>query len=256
MKFSLLGSGSKGNSLYIESGSTAILIDAGFSGKELQKRMATIGRLPENLKAICVTHEHADHVGGVGVMSRRYNLRVWGNEGTLRGSERLTKKIPDAQEFDTGDILQIGNLEVRSFSTVHDTADPVGYVISDGKKQIGYCTDTGHITHLMASRLANCDGLVLECNHDPDLLRDGPYPLQLQQRVRSRQGHLSNEAGARLLKDIYHDGLQMVFLAHLSEQNNTPEHVQRAVSDIVRDKDELQVLVAKQHEASPLIQLV
>lgn len=256
MKFSVLGSGSKGNSLYIESGSTAILIDAGFSGKEIEKRMASIDRSPENLKAICVTHEHADHVGGVGVMARRYKMRVWGNEGTLRGGERLTKKIPNSQEFQTGDILSIGDLEVRSFSTLHDTSDPVGYVINDGKKQIGYCTDTGHVTHLMMKRLEKCNALIIECNHDPDMLRNGPYPLQLQQRVRSRHGHLSNEAGADLLKQIKHDDLQVAILAHLSEQNNTPEHVFKAVRENLLSIDELQLIVAQQQTATPLFSLV
>ncbi|CAG37335.1 MBL fold metallo-hydrolase [Desulfotalea psychrophila] len=255
MRFSVLGSGSRGNSVYIESGKTAILIDAGFSGKEIERRLAVIGRSTDCLRAICVTHEHRDHVGGVGVLARRCKMSVWANEGTLLGSEGIIKKIDNIREFETGDILQIGDLELRSFSVMHDSADPVGYIISNGEKTLGYCTDTGYATHLMAKRLSACDGLILEANHDPDLLRMGPYPLQLQQRVRSRQGHLANEESAQFLQDLCHEKLQCTVLAHLSETNNTPQHALRAVAPVAKAWPQMKLHVADQHQPLPMIDL-
>lgn len=251
MIFSVLGSGSGGNSVYIESGKTSLLIDAGFSGKEIEKRLGEIGKKAETVKAICLTHEHRDHVSGVGVLARRFRLPVWANCGTFEGSEAIIKTIPDAREFETGDILQIDDLEVRSFRIHHDTSDPVGYTISDGTRKIGYCTDTGHASQLMIERLKGCDAIIVEFNHDPDLLRLGPYPLPLQQRVRSRQGHLANEDAASFLGKICHEKLQCAVLAHLSETNNTPQHALRAAQSISLLWSQLQLVVADQYSPLP-----
>lgn len=253
MRFSVLGSGSGGNSVYIESGSTSILIDAGFSGKEIEKRLNSVGKSSEQLRAICLTHEHRDHVSGVGVLARRHKLSVWGNEGTIQGSERITKKIPDVREFQTSDIVQLGDLEVRSFPIMHDTSDPVGFIVSDGHYSLGICTDTGHVSHLITKRLAGCDGVILEFNHDPDLLRLGPYPLRLQQRVRSRHGHLANEESAKFLNQICHPELKHVILAHLSETNNTPEHAMKSIESLQAKNPQLEVNVAAQERALPLL---
>ncbi len=253
MRFSVLGSGSGGNSVFVESGNTSILIDAGFSGKELEKRLQLIGRSLENIKAVCVTHEHRDHISGVGVIARKYNTPVWGNRKTLRGSERITKNIPVAREFETGDILQLDDLEVRSFPVMHDTSDPVGYTVSDGKTTLGICTDTGYVSHLMTKRLSQCEALVLEFNHDPDLLRLGPYPLRLQQRVRSRHGHLANGDSAKFLKQLCHPKLETVILAHLSEINNSPEHALRSASEAITDQQQVSIQVARQDSPLPLL---
>ncbi len=253
MRFSVLGSGSGGNSVYIESGRTSILIDAGFSGKEIEKRLNSVGKSSDQLRAICLTHEHRDHVSGVGVLARRHKLAVWANAGTIRGSERITKKIPDIREFQTSDIVQLGDLEVRSFPIMHDTSDPVGYVVSDGNYTLGICTDTGHVSHLMTKRLSACDGLVLEFNHDPDLLRLGPYPLRLQQRVRSRHGHLANEDSAKFLSQLCHADLKHVILAHLSETNNTPDHALQSTQVVQKTHPQLEVNVARQDQALPLV---
>jgi len=223
MHFSLLGSGSKGNSLYIESGKTSILIDAGFSGKEIARRLAVHGREMEVLDGLFLTHEHGDHIQGAGVISRRCTLPVYGNEGTFRGSEKKLGKLHKRIEFETGSVIELQDLQVRSFAISHDTLDPVGYLISDGRMSIACCTDTGKVSHLISRRLGNCDALVLEFNHDPTMLKNGPYPLSLQQRVRSSHGHLANEDAASFLKSLLHDNLQHIVLAHLSETNNTPE---------------------------------
>lgn len=233
MRFSVLGSGSRGNAVYVESGDTGILIDAGFSGKEIQSRMQSIGRDLSALRALCITHEHHDHISGAGVISRRYNIPVHANEGTFLAGEKKFGKLFQKNEFCTGDTIQIDDLQIRSFRVSHDTEDPVGYVISNGCCSVGYCTDTGKVSHLMEARLASCDAIVLEFNHDLEMLRNGPYPLPLQQRVRSSRGHLSNEDGAAFLSKLVVGKLRLAVLAHLSEKNNTPDLATLAVKNIV-----------------------
>ena len=231
MRYSVLGSGSKGNALYVESGKTSILIDAGFSGKELEKRLAVHGKELAKLKGIFLTHEHGDHIQGAGVISRRCSLPVYANHGTFKGSEKTVKKLHKRVEFETGSTCEVQDLEIRSFRISHDTLDPVGYLISDGKYSVACCTDTGNVTHLIANRLSNCDALILEFNHDLTMLKNGPYPFSLQQRVRSNQGHLANNDAAAFLKSLIHDKLQQVILAHLSETNNRADiALQSAIS--------------------------
>ncbi|MGB3212237.1 MAG: MBL fold metallo-hydrolase [Desulforhopalus sp.] len=252
MKFSVLGSGSQGNSVYIESGKTGILIDAGFSGKEIETRLKSIGRDLSNVRAQCVTHEHNDHIRGVGVISRRCKIPAYLNGGTHFAGEKRMGRLFLLKEFETGDLLEIGDLQVRSFQVSHDTADPVGYVVSDGKTSLGYCTDTGKISHLIARRLARCNGLVLEFNHNLQMLKNGPYPLPLQQRVRSSRGHLCNEDAATLLAGLIGDHLRMVVLAHLSETNNTPALARKAADLSVREWGDTVLLVAPQDQATML----
>lgn len=256
MRFSVLGSGSKGNSVYIEEGRTAILIDNGFSGKELEQRLSTIGRSLDNLTAICVTHEHNDHINGVGVVSRRCKVPVYANGGTFAGAEKKMGKPFRFIEFGTGDELAIQDLEVRSFRISHDTADPVGFVISNGREYLGYCTDTGAVSKLMELRLARCHGLILEFNHNLDMLKNGPYPLVLQQRVRSSQGHLANEDAGQFLKRLLHRNLKTTVLAHLSETNNTPELALRAAIEAVGSESCGELIVAEQQIPTRLLSLI
>ena len=255
MRFSVLGSGSSGNSVYIESGKTGILIDAGFSGKEIEKRLKSVGRELADVCALCITHEHNDHIRGAGVISRRFKIPTYINEGTFSAGEKRIGKLVDRREFETGDILQIGDLQVRSFRVSHDTADPVGYVVSDGKRSVGYCTDTGKVSHLIGRRLAECNGLILEFNHNLQMLKNGPYPLPLQQRVRSSRGHLSNEDAAEFLKGLIGDHLRTVVLAHLSETNNTPELARAAVLHSVLHWGDTSLTIATQEKASMLVDL-
>ncbi len=254
MKFSVLGSGSKGNSVYISSGKTEILIDAGFSGKQLTRRLLEAGKSIDKLDAILLTHEHNDHICGAGVVSRRCKIPLFANQGTFRGGEKRLGKIYKRNEFETGESFTFQDLEIRSFRTLHDTLDPVGYVISDGTQSIGYCTDTGKVTHLMAARLQNCDALILEFNHDPDMLKMGPYPLALQQRVRSSHGHLANEDAAEFLKTLFNDRLRYIILAHLSEVNNLPE-LALAAATKVNNSSGAQLILADQHKPLPPLNL-
>lgn len=256
MRFSVLGSGSRGNCVYIESGGTAILIDGGFSGKEIAARLKGIDREAADLDAICLTHDHNDHIAGVGVLSRRCSLPVHANPGTFAGGEATLKKLWKRQEFDTGDEFAVDGLSIRSFRISHDTADPVGYVIKSDRATIGYCTDTGRTSHLMRQRLAACDAIILEFNHNLQLLKNGPYPPVLQQRVRSSQGHLANEDAAAFLQTLLHDHLQVVVLAHLSETNNTPQLAMAAAGGILAAEQRPHLLLASQGRATTLIDLV
>jgi len=255
MHFSVLGSGSKGNSVYIEEGRTAILIDNGFSGKELEQRLGAIGRSLDNLTAICVTHEHNDHISGVGVVSRRCKVPVYANGGTIAGAEKKIGTPFRFVEFATGDELAIQDLAVRSFRIAHDTADPVGFVISNGREYLGYCTDTGSVSKLMELRLARCHGLILEFNHNLEMLKNGPYPLVLQQRVRSSQGHLANEDAGHFLQRLLHRNLKATVLAHLSEMNNTPELALRAARESIGAEPCGELMVADQQRPTRLISL-
>lgn len=256
MRFSVLGSGSKGNCVYIECGRTAILIDGGFSGREIAERLQRIGRDAARLDAICVTHEHNDHIAGVGVLSRRCGLPVYANPGTFTAAEGQLGKLAARQEFDTGGQFTINDLQIRSFRISHDTADPVGYVISSDRTSLGYCTDTGKVTHLMQQRLAGCSGLVLEFNHNLEMLKNGPYPPALQQRVRSSRGHLANEDAAGFLQGILHPGLRLAVIAHLSETNNTPELALAAARRIMTGENGTQLILAGQYSPTPVFSLV
>lgn len=252
MYFSVLGSGSKGNCLYIESAQTAILIDAGFSGKEISRRLAVHGKELENINGLFLTHEHGDHVQGAGVISRRCKIAVHANAGTFQGSDKKIAKVYKRVEFETGKPVQIQDLIVRSFRISHDTKDPVGFLVSDGKRSIACCTDTGKVSTLISSRLSGCNALVLEFNHDLKMLQKGPYPHSLKQRVRSSQGHLANGDAAEFLHSLLHDGLQHIVLAHLSETNNTPQLALKSVMPHLAPHYQKRLYVAAQQTPTPL----
>ena len=260
MKFSVLGSGSKGNATYLETAGTAILIDAGMSGIELQRRLNAIGVELSSLHAIFLTHEHNDHIHGAGVLSRRVKIPVYANPATLSAANNALNKLAAYKEFDTGSTFHFRNLEIHPFSISHDAADPVGFRISDAKNSFGYCTDTGRVSQLMKQRLSACQALVIESNHDAEMLKNGSYPPYLKQRIRSSQGHLENGEAAAFMKDLLHNGLEHVVLAHLSEENNDPEIAYQVMAAALgRDLDKLdanvRISVAEQYRAGELIEL-
>ena len=223
MKFCVLGSGSKGNATYVEADGQGLLIDAGFSGKEMAKRCAAVGLSLERVAGLLITHEHNDHIKGAGVLARKYGMPLVVNQGTLAAASSRLGKVKEPVIFNTGKGFELAGFAIHPFSVSHDTADPVGFVIEHGGCRLGYCTDTGMVSRLLLHRLSQCHGLVLECNHDPQLLRDGPYPPQLKQRVGSKKGHLANGMAADFLVELLHQGLRHVVLAHLSDSNNRPD---------------------------------
>ncbi len=261
MKFCVLGSGSKGNATYLESGGTSILIDAGMSGKELDKRLSAIGVELSAIDAILVTHEHNDHIQGVGILSRRACIPVYANSATFSAAARIVNRLFSYNEFETGGTFYFRNLEIHPFSISHDTEDPVGFRISDGEVSFGYCTDTGKVSRLMLHRLASCQALVLESNHDIEMLQNGTYPPYLKQRIRSSHGHLDNTQTAVFLKELVHEKLQHVVLAHLSEENNHPEIAFHAAAEALNSnhgcrEDIVQISVACQGSVGELISLL
>ena len=255
MRLIVLGSGSKGNATLVEAGATRVLIDNGFSCTELLARLRAVGVAPESIGALLLTHEHNDHVGGAGVLARRLNIPVYGNVPTLRAAEARLGEVPCLKEFDTGDTFAFEALEIHAFSLSHDTADPVGFTLSDGRRRIGCCTDTGRITRLARHELAACDALILEANHDVDMLRSGPYPLPLQQRVLSSQGHLDNPTALDLAAELAADRLRRLVLAHLSETNNHPDLVRREITARRELLAGVEIHIASQHRPTPWMEV-
>lgn len=222
MKISLLASGSKGNAVYVESGETRLLIDAGLSGVEIIKRLNKIGVDERSLHAILISHDHSDHVRGAGTLARKLKIPLLASYPTRLACESLLKKTENI-EFESGSQFTFRDLLIDPFPTTHDSADPVGFTIESSEGRIGFATDFGIVTRLVAEKLKSCNLLVLEANHDEEMLLNGPYPWHLKQRIRSRHGHISNNESMTLLKELLHDRLEGVLLAHLSEVNNSPE---------------------------------
>ncbi len=233
MRVCQLASGSKGNSIYIESAAARILIDAGLSARQIDARLAAIGVDGATLDALFVTHEHGDHCRGVGPLARRYNLPVYIHPATMEQLPGLG--AVQARFFAVGDEIVCGDIRVCPFSVTHDAAAPVAFVVETDEGRVGVVTDLGVATRLVEERLRSCRVLVIETNHDEVMLRDGPYPWQLKQRIRGRHGHLSNAAGAELLGRLAWHGLEAVFLAHLSETNNRAEIARAEVEQVLRD---------------------
>lgn len=225
----VLASGSKGNAIHISDGHTQLLMDAGLSGVEIQRRMEAAQLDIQHLDAIVVSHEHSDHVRGVGVLARRFDLPVYMTQGTATAAAGQLGRIDQLRHFDIGRPFAVGDMAVHPFAVSHDAKDPAGFTVARDGQKIGIATDLGIATGLVKQHLKECAVLVLEANHDLVMLAEGPYPWYLKQRIKSRNGHLSNEDSGDLLTEINHEGLCHVILAHLSEINNTPEKAIQAV---------------------------
>lgn len=247
----VLASGSKGNAVYVSDGRTAILIDAGLSGREIERRLQSKGLRPEELGALVLSHEHADHVQGVGVLSRRYRLPVYITPKTAEAAYRLGN-LTETVYFECGITFRIAGLEIHPFSLSHDAEDPAGFTIRSNGLKLGMVTDLGIVTSMVREHLKGCHALILEANHDDAMLLNGPYPWPLKQRIRSRTGHLSNTDSSTLLSDVLDDRLQHVILAHLSEINNTPEEAVRSIAPALTGS-RTQLHVARQDHCGELI---
>lgn len=231
MKFASLGSGSRGNATIIESGQTTILVDCGFSLKETERRLAMLGHDAALLDAILVTHEHSDHIRGVGPLARKHKVPVWTTRGTAGKAD--WGQIPELNHIDVHHVLTIQDLEIQPFPVPHDAREPCQFVVSDGSKRLGTLTDTGSLTEHIEEQLSGCDALVLECNHDEAMLASGSYPPSLKDRVGGRFGHLSNRQSAELLAKLDTSRLTHIVAAHLSEENNTADLARWALSDVL-----------------------
>lgn len=225
MIVTVLGSGSSGNSLLVEAEGVRLLVDAGFSGRDLERRLAAVGVDPESLAGILITHDHGDHTKGMGILARRFSLPLYLTERTARACRKLLRGGETIRPYRAERPFRIGRLEVRPFLTVHDAVDPIAVTLSDVDTgdRLGVATDLGRPTTAVLNALSGCHLLVLEANHDEIMLRTGPYPWSVKQRIGSSHGHLSNNAAARLARQLHHPELSGVLLAHLSDSCNAPE---------------------------------
>ncbi|MCI0506863.1 MAG: MBL fold metallo-hydrolase [Gammaproteobacteria bacterium] len=228
MRFCALGSGSRGNAMLIEARHTRLMLDNGFSLRETEKRLGLMGADAGSINAILVTHEHADHVNGVGAFARKYGLTVYATMGTYNSS-RLGE-LPDIRLISSHQSFSIGDLQINPFPVPHDAREPCQFVFCDGNRRLGILTDTGSSTAHIEEQLTGCDALVLECNHDRTLLAQGGYPYHVKLRVAGDYGHLNNEQAASLLRRIDTSSLQHIVAAHISEKHNTPALAQQSLS--------------------------
>jgi phosphoribosyl 1,2-cyclic phosphodiesterase len=228
LRFSSLGSGSRGNATLVAAGRTCVMVDCGFSVTETRRRLARLGKSPEDIDAILVTHEHSDHIGGVAALARRFGIPVWMTAGTsvVHGDT----EVPSLDWFCGLEAFAIGDLEITPFPVPHDAREPCQFVFGDGASRLGVLTDTGSVTAHIRRQLDACQALLLECNHDTDLLAGGPYPPALKRRVGGHLGHLSNRQAAELLSELDTGTLRHVVAAHLSDKNNRPELARAALA--------------------------
>jgi len=247
VRFSSLGSGSEGNALLVAAGRTLVLMDCGFGLQDTILRMARLGVSPEQLSGIVVTHEHGDHIGGVARLARKFDLPVWLTHGTLRSQPKAFADIAQIHEIDPHRAYAIGDIEVTPYPVPHDAAEPVQFVFSNGVRRLAVLTDAGCSTAHIEQTLSGCHALVLECNHDSDMLMNSAYPSSLKRRVGGRLGHLNNHEAAGILARLDVSNLQHLIAAHLSQKNNTPGLAVSALCGVL-DCDESWIGVATQAE--------
>ncbi len=265
MRLCSIASGSSGNCIYVGTDTTHLLVDAGVSGKKTEAGLKSLGISPKDLDGILVTHEHADHIAGVGVLARRYELPIYASKGTIAAirncssvgtiDKDLFVPIKADKKFAIKDIT------VNPMSISHDAAEPVAYRFGYGSQKVAVCTDLGVFNDYTVECLKGMDALLLEANHDVNMLQVGPYPYYLKQRILGDRGHLSNENSGRLLSRVLHDKMQTILLGHLSKDNNVPELAYEAVrmeitlGDNPYKADDFEILVANRSEVSPIIEI-
>lgn len=238
-QISVLASGSTGNSLYLETDKKRILVDAGLSGKKVVSLLAEVGKKPEDLDAILVTHEHVDHIKGVGVLARKYNLDVYANEGTWQAMDQALGKLAPEQKhiFKMGTTMTLGDMDIESFGVSHDAVQPQFYRFYRNNKSFAMLTDTGYCSDYLRGVIKGADAYLIESNHDLEMLRMGAYPWSLKQRILGDKGHLSNEDGALVMTDVITDNTKRIYLGHLSKENNLVELAHMTVEETLRRYD-------------------
>lgn len=251
-----LGSGSKGNALYLASGNTRILIDAGLSAKQLRERLARIGVELATIDAIVITHEHIDHMRAVEMLGCKAGIPIFANSDTAKALYECIGSSPKFKIFCTGESFEYGDFLFNPFTIQHDAVDPVGLTIQTAEAKVGVCTDLGFVTSVVRAELRGCHLLYLEANHQPNMVHACNRPVSYKQRVLSRQGHLSNEECAELLAHLWHPELKHVFLAHLSSECNSPDLALKIVSDrLAQEGRSVPITIAFQDQVSELITL-
>jgi phosphoribosyl 1,2-cyclic phosphodiesterase len=239
MRVTVLGSGSNGNATLVEADGVRVLVDAGFSGRDIERRLAAIGVEAESISGIVITHEHVDHTRGMGILARRFGLPLYLTPVTRASCAKLLTGPEEVREYSSVQPFRIGPIEIHPFLTVHDAADPVAVTLrhTESGHKLGIATDLGRPTAAVRHALSGCDLLILEANHDEAMLWNGPYPWSVKQRIASSHGHLSNRAAAELAAELHHPGLLGVVLAHLSAHCNEPDLARDVVGEALAAHD-------------------
>ncbi len=253
VQFTILGSGSSGNCAYLEAGETRLLIDAGFSARQIRERLASIGRAPEGLTGILVTHEHGDHIQGLGTLCAQLEVPVYANRFTREAIEKdFPKTRFQFRVFETGADFALGEVHVQTFSVPHDAMDPVGFILETAGGNLGFLTDLGHVTKLILERVRRAHVLVLEANYDLKLLQDDTKrPWGTKQRILSRHGHLSNDAAADVAAELVATELGRIYLGHLSRDTNRPELALKSVGGRLAKLGATQITVENTSQDQP-----
>lgn len=238
LQFSVLASGSTGNAIFVETDSHSFLVDAGLSGKQMEALFQQIGRDMSKLSGILVTHEHSDHIKGVGIVARKYKLPIYANQKTWQAMDPLIGQVPTEQKFtfDMETVKTFGGLDIESFGVSHDAAEPMFYVFHYGQKKLVLITDTGYVSDRMKGLISNADAYVFESNHDVQMLRMGRYPWNIKRRILSDVGHVSNEDAAIAMAEVAGDRTKSFYLAHLSQDNNMKDLARMAVSQTLEGR--------------------
>jgi phosphoribosyl 1,2-cyclic phosphodiesterase len=253
MRICVLGSGSRGNSTYVEANGTSLLIDTGFYVSRTRELLNAIGTDVQDLHGILITHEHSDHVIGLSRIMKHSDVPVYMSSGTYQG---LKTFLPDKKvnEFEHGTEFRISDIAVRPFSVLHDAADPSGFILETDGRKAGIVTDVGHVTTSVREYLKGCNTILLESNHDEERLMRGRYPWYLKQRILSKEGHLSNIRSARTVEEVTTPELHHVVLVHLSQENNTPELAQRAHASFL-EKSGIKLSITSQNTMSNMFEV-
>ncbi|PEL09307.1 MBL fold metallo-hydrolase [Bacillus sp. AFS017336] len=238
LHFSVLASGSTGNALYVGTEKTKLLVDTGLSGKAMESLFNEINKDIKEVSGILVTHEHSDHIKGLGVLARRYQVPIYANEKTWKAMNHLIGEIPTEQKFifNMETTIQFGDIEVESFGVSHDAAEPMFYVFHHNGKKFVTITDTGYVSDRMKGIISNADMYIFESNHDVEMLRMGKYPWSIKRRILSDVGHVSNEDAALAMADVIGDKTKRIYLAHLSQDNNMKELAKMSVTQTLEGK--------------------
>lgn len=257
---SVLASGSKGNSTMIRTDSTKILVDAGLSGKKIWDAMEKIGAEKNKISAIIISHDHSDHMKGAGIVCRKLQIPLYISRLTYESCLHKIGKLPlGVQHFQVGKSIQIGDIVVETIPSKHDTIDSANFVfhqIDEPNRKLTLATDLGESSRYLLVKMMNSTSVILESNHDIQMLMDGPYPPELKQRVKGKQGHLSNVQAVDLMRQIMHPGLENLILAHLSEENNKPVLAEKTMKKYLEEQDhEINLIVASQYEPTTIIDI-
>lgn len=251
-----LASGSQGNSIFVRSSDTKVLIDAGISYRQLVLRLDEIGQSLEEIDAILITHEHTDHIRGLEMIAKKHKIPILANRDTAGAIVESMESPPTCKIFSTGEPFAFGDMEIHPFSVQHDTLDPVAFTITIEKIKCGFCTDIGYVTSHVVQQLQGCHYLYVEANHDPSMVHACPRHMRYKQRVLSRQGHLSNEQCAALIKEIYHEDLRHIYLAHLSSECNAEKKALHTIeAQLAALQSKARVEIAHRHKVSNFIKI-